>query len=133
MVKTMITMQNITFRILLLGLLLGGISSPAWSQEAKDILGRWKDEANPEKKIEMYEQNGRFFGRAIEQSAQEGIQVFQDLLWDAPSKTFRGFIKDPAGSGRFAITISWSGRNAFQFKVKRLVFTKSFRFVRIAQ
>lgn len=126
-------MQNIILRILFQCLLLGSTHAQIFAQEAKAILGFWKDGANPDKQIEMYEQGGRYFGRSTPAAAKPGFLVFQDLAWNAPTKSYQGYIQDPEGSGRYPIAITWSGPNAFQFKIKRLVFTKSFRFVRITQ
>lgn len=113
---------------------LGALSIKlAQAQEARSILGLWKDSAHPEKKVEMFEQNDRFFGRSTQREPKAGFIVFQDLIWNAGSKSYQGALNDPAGSGRYPITITWDGPNTFQFKVKKLVFTRSFRFVRITQ
>lgn len=126
-------MQNIILRIVLQCLLFGSTHTQIFAQEAKAILGFWKDNANPDKQVEMYEQGGRYFGRSTPSAPKPGFLVFHDLVWNASTKSYQGYIQDPEGSGRYPIVITWSGSNAFQFKVKRLVFTKSFRFVRITQ
>lgn len=126
-------MQKFILRALLLGC-LGVVSiTLAPAQEARTILGQWKDSANPEKQVEMVEQNGRFLGRSTQREPKAGFIVFQDLVWNASTKSYQGFLNDPAGSGRYPITINWDGPNAFQFKVKKRVFTRTFRFIRITQ
>ena len=106
----------------------------ASAQNADIIIGKWKDADHPEKQLEMYSQDGKYFGKSINdrnKPSKNGTIIFKDLVWSEKTKNYQGILISPENNEEFKIVVRLIDNNKFQFKVSKFIFTKSFTFKRI--
>lgn len=104
------------------------------AQTAQDIMGKWQDEENTEKQIEMQQHaDGYFYGKVINnpKKSKNGFLVFKNLVWEGKSKTFQGIVNAPEIGEEIKVTLSLVNKDKFQFKVKKFFISKTVQFVRI--
>ncbi len=122
-----------TLRILTL-IICGLLPFSSAAQSPQNIIGKWADETDPTKQIQMTKRmDGTIYGKAIRsaQSVNAERIVFTDLVWDDRKKVYTGLLIDPGNGNAFTISITLPHPNRFEFVVKRLFLSRTFRFVRI--
>ena len=100
------------------------ISQRVFSQN--NILGKWMDKENKEKKIEMYlGSDQKIYGKS-----ESGIIVFKSLVFNSKAKTYSGILVDPNNNAAFSIVINQPSVDSFTFSAKKFIFSKKFTFLR---
>lgn len=110
------------------------LTTSAMSQKHKGIIGKWQDANHPEKQIEFYQQNNKFYGKSIgneSRTYKNPIIIFKEFHWIDNLKIYKGKLIDPENNDEYDIDINFIGNNKFQFSVNKFVFTKKFTFERI--
>lgn len=97
------------------------------AQRNEQILGEWYDIENPEKQIEMYLHEGKFYGKNTTTSKI----IFKDLIWDVKANAYRGKLINPDNDEVFEISIELFGNELFQFTAGKFIFKKQFQFKRL--
>ena len=118
---TISKMRTLSFFTLLFS---SSISQKVFSQN--NLLGKWMDKEQKEKKIEMYLGiDEKVYGKS-----ESGIIVFKSLVFDSKTKTYSGVLIDPANNAKFSIMINQPTADSFIFSVKKFIFSKKFTFIR---
>ena len=118
---TISKMRTLSFFTLLFSF---SISQKVFSQN--NLLGKWMDKEQKEKKIEMYLGiDEKVYGKS-----ESGIIVFKSLVFDSKTKTYSGILIDPANNAKFSIVTNQPTANSFIFSVKKFIFSKKFTFIR---
>lgn len=94
------------------------------------IIGKWKDADHPEKQIEVYLQNGKYYGKSI--NSKTGFLVLKDLVWIEKENIYKGILTNPDNNSTYNISIAMIDDNKFKFKVGKFIFYKIFNFLRIS-
>jgi len=103
------------------------------ARSTETIIGRWADEANPDKQIQMvWRLNGKIYGKAIgtAQSTKTERIIFNDLMWNDKAKRYTGVLINPENGHAFTLSITLPHPDQFEFVVKRFLLSRIFRFVR---
>jgi len=103
------------------------------AQSNGKIMGKWQDCENPEKQIEMYYHDGKFYGKAINDNNKNSTSkiVFKDLEWDEKIHSYKGKLVNPDNNEVFDISILLIGSENFQFTAGKFIFTRKFQFKRL--
>ncbi|MFN7116017.1 MAG: DUF2147 domain-containing protein [Saprospiraceae bacterium] len=128
-------MKTIFLKGITLFMLLLFTSFTLLAQNAKDIIGKWKDKDHPDKQIEMYVQGtDKYEAKMINDTrkkSQNGLIIFKNLSWNEAKRIYQGILINPDDGNEFKINIELVNKDTFQFKIKRMFLTKTFQFVRI--
>jgi hypothetical protein len=98
------------------------------AQSKEVIEGQWQDTAHPEKIVEVYAKNGRYYGKDLDDPSR---LIFRDLQWNSVARTYSGFVINPKNGDELEVNIEMVDQNNFQFTVSLFIFKKTFRFRRI--
>jgi uncharacterized protein (DUF2147 family) len=118
---------------LLLGIMLLTIFT-ASAQNVDKITGKWKDADHPEKQMEMYKQDKKYFAKYINDKntpSKNGSFVFKDLVWNENTRKYQGVLINPDNNKEMKIAIELVGDNDFKFTVSKFIFSKTFNFKRL--
>lgn len=94
------------------------------------IIGKWKDTDHPEKQIEVYLQNGKYYGKSI--TEKTGFLILKDLVWNEKENIYKGILTNPDDNSTYNINVSMINDNTFKFKVGKFIFYKTFNFIKIS-
>ena len=105
----------------------------AQNQTAQDIKGKWQGEQETDMQLEIYEENGKYYGKVStdNKKAPKGHLLLRDLVWNEKPKIYQGTFHAPNISVESKISIVWIDKDKFEFTVKKLLMSKTIRFVRI--
>jgi hypothetical protein len=96
------------------------------AQAVTGIAGKWKDASNADKVIDIYKHtDSKFYGKG-----SNGFIVLKQLAWDDKEKLYRGILVNPDNKEEFTIAITQVDKS-FSFTVKKFIFRKTFKFVRV--
>ncbi|NJK95074.1 MAG: DUF2147 domain-containing protein [Bacteroidales bacterium] len=110
------------------------ITLSATAQGNAEIIGKWQDCKNPEKQIEMFYRDGKYFGKAINDennNSKTSKIIFKDLVWNEKGNGYNGKLVNPDNNEVFAVFIELVGNGNFQFTAGKFIFTRKFNFKRL--
>jgi hypothetical protein len=107
--------------------LLVMIGTGSFAQTNDRILGIWQDSKWPEKRVLLYKQNEKYFGKY----PNEEKLVFKNLVWETNKKTYKGILINPVDQEEFEVVITFLDNNTFRFKVNKFIFSRTFVFSRV--
>lgn len=105
------------------------------TQSPRPLIGKWQDQANPEKQVYLYRQpDGRISGKAVSdgRTVKNERLVFKDLEWDDKAEAYTGLLINPDNGSAFKIAVMLPRPDQFVFVVRRFFLSRTFRFVRMA-
>lgn len=98
-----------------------------FSQQAKDIVGKWKNDENRDFQIEIYLADDKYYGRVInsKDKSKDGKILLQHLTFDTASKKFSGILSPPDAPIEMEAEIIFIDKNKLQMTGHKFLFTKT--------
>jgi hypothetical protein len=107
----------------------------AFSQSASSIVGQWKDEKEPDRQMEFYQdKNGLYYAKTINSKKKEmvnGQVLVKKLKYDEASKTFKGTMSPPDANLELNATVTIVTNDKLKIVAKKLVISKTIHLIRI--
>ncbi|MFM9838298.1 MAG: hypothetical protein ACKVOQ_08550 [Cyclobacteriaceae bacterium] len=107
----------------------------AFSQSASSIVGQWKDEKEPDRQMEFYQdKDGLYYAKTINSKKKEmvnGQVLVKKLKYDEASKTFKGTMSPPDANLELNATVTIVSNDKLKIVAKKLVMSKTIHLIRI--
>jgi hypothetical protein len=105
------------------------------AQTATTIVGKWKDEKDANKQIEIYQdKDGLYYGKNFSQKDTKENKVkpmLKKCKYEASTQTFIGTMNPPDVNMDINVTISFLSMDKLKLVAKKLFMTKTIYFIRI--
>lgn len=110
-------------------------SGVSFGQEAKSLIGLWRNETDEKKISEFFkESDGFYYGKIYSDKVNPenvGKTVMKKLKFDRKDKNFVGVMSPPDKKIELEITITFITADRIKVVGKKFLFTKTFYFSRI--
>lgn len=102
--------------------------STTFFQTKNDIVGKWQDEKEPTKQLEIYlAKDGLYYGKLI----STGKTILNSVTYNDTKKSFIGIMTPPEFNTTVNATITFENKNKLKLIGKKFIMSKTIYFVRI--
>ncbi len=112
-------------------------SSTLVAQTGNSILGKWRDEKEVDRHVEIYlGKDGLYYGKLIYEGKKKeniGQLIFKKLAYDATTKSFKGIMSPPNSSMEINSIVTIESADKFKIIGKKFLITKTILFDRIKE
>lgn len=105
-----------------------------FAQQAKDIIGKWKNDENNDFQIEIYlAKNDKYYGKTINSNdkSKDGKVLLQHITYDSTNKTFSGILTPPDAPFEMETEFIFLDKNKLQMTGHKFLFTKTMTLSRL--